>query len=488
MKLKSKTTATILIVVFILSVFAVAMPALAVNVVHVYDGESIQDAIDSASSETVIIVHEGTYLGDLVIDTPLELRAAAEDSVTIEGVDTLVYAGNYPLADPNIDIQADGVKIHGFTIMSPIVADGYYSSGIVLTGENIEIYDNEFVSRGDGLCVVIQTYHHTVTLIMDIDISGLDIYDNVFTSTGTGGYYGVYINPTIEGTGIVTVMYNEFTGNILQGVVTERDDTEITDNLFVTDFTPTVPALHYGIVVREWNAAAQSDVLVSGNALVGSEEGNGFMRGIRIGSAQQVLTNIDVNGNSVTDCGVGIHVRSAGGVTVNHNSIFDNDMGVENTAPETLDATMNWWGTEVESEIQLMVSGDVDYNPWIPLGSVKWTVMTAIVRFPMISISVSDTFIDFGRVVAGGDSDEISVIITNTGEGFIGYSATLFEDTTFYTDHLYIDESLVGDFTGYTLGPGSFDELDLQLRNIPLTTPLATYDGTLVFWAEAIAP
>jgi len=88
-------------------------------------------------------------------------------------------------------------------------------------------------------------------------------------------------------------------------------------------------------------------------------------------------TGTTIQGNTITanntendETSGGIWV--AGGVngdevSVNFNNIVGNNgFGVLNTSTtNTIDATNNWWGTAVESEIAAMVSGNVDYDPWI---------------------------------------------------------------------------------------------------------------------------
>lgn len=119
--------------------------------------DTIQNAIEAAIEGDVICVGLGTYTEDLTITIGLELvglkdsDGSNEDDIrpTIGGV-ARVDAGDFPLAMPNIDIQAGDVSIHGFIIQSPAVTENQYSSGIVLTGRNIEIYDNHFVvATGD---------------------------------------------------------------------------------------------------------------------------------------------------------------------------------------------------------------------------------------------------------------------------------------------------------------------------------------------------
>ncbi len=327
------------------------------------DFSSIQAAIDKATTGDKIEISAGTYIEDLVINKDnLELYPSAGATVTVKGIDTEPDS-NWPLANPNIDLQANRVKIHGLTIESPTAADGYYSSGLVLNGTDTEIYDNNFISKanGNGYCVVIQTYRDDV-LGFNSDISGLDIHDNTFSGTPGGGYVGIFINHTLEGTDTIYVQDNNFSGNVVQGIVTERSNTEITDNILNTSQETS----SYGIIVQDWNARVQDSVTLDSNTV--EEFAYGMLIG-RTSPSVQVLTNIAVTNNTVTNNDIGIKVRaSADGVAINENTISGNDTyNLENTDSNTLDATNNYWGTASPSAIEASLNenpGLINYAPY----------------------------------------------------------------------------------------------------------------------------
>jgi len=188
------------------------------------DYATIQEAINAAVVDEIITVSAGTYVEDLVITTD-GLDLVTTEGATIQGVDTLLEA-SWPIADPNINIEADNVKIHGFTLASPTVPDGSYSTGIVLTGTDIEIYDNVFFSDapGNGYCIVIQTWQ--APGYPGSDISGLHIYDNSFT--GTCLFDSIFLNLDV-GTGLVTIEDNVFT-DAYRAVSIQRPNVDITGN------------------------------------------------------------------------------------------------------------------------------------------------------------------------------------------------------------------------------------------------------------------
>jgi len=50
---------------------------------------------------------------------------------------------------------------------------------------------------------------------------------------------------------------------------------------------------------------------------------------------------------------------------IHYNNMEGNGGGIINEADVMVDATMNWWGTIVESKIASMISGPVEYEPWL---------------------------------------------------------------------------------------------------------------------------
>ncbi|UCE20209.1 MAG: right-handed parallel beta-helix repeat-containing protein [Gemmatimonadota bacterium] len=254
---------------------------------------SIQEGIDMVTASTVIVA-PGTYVMDFIINkNDVELTSSGGKTVTtIKGVSTLAWA-NWPLASPNIDLQANNVKIHGFTIESPEIPAADYSSGLVMTGTNNEIYDNDFVvqeltpaSGAGGVC--IQTYRSST--IPGSNIDGLNIHDNTFSGTPGGDYVAVYINHTATSAGVVTVRYNTFTGSPWQGVVTERSNVTIQDN----QITRTSATAGRGIIVSDLGAPGPNPI--NGVSLTGNTI-SGFEYGLRTSSGQ-TLTSITVAGNT----------------------------------------------------------------------------------------------------------------------------------------------------------------------------------------------
>ncbi len=350
----------------------------------------IQAAIDAANVGDTINVAAGTYTEDLSMSEGqgkenIELAGAGQGITTIKGVATT--------GGPNINIHlVDGIKIHDFTIESPDLA-GAQSGGITLSGQNIEIYDNTFVSNfasSDSYAVAIQTYRSQwVGDIWNIwkehDVSGLHIHDNTFQDNGgasDNGYIGIWINRD-SGSGTATIEDNTFSGIVRWGIFTERSNTLIQNNII--DITG---GLRTGIGVFDWGGAdandpesdhgeprPQENVQVLGNTVRGFDNPSwgGIVLGYDSGTDEQVLTNIDVKSNTVQNNENGILVlSSADEIESNFNFISGNVLGAKNDdAANTLNAENNYWGSNDGPYIPGVnlgtgdrVSGDVDTCPF----------------------------------------------------------------------------------------------------------------------------
>jgi hypothetical protein len=348
----------------------------------------IQDAINAAATGDTVHVAAGMYVEDLFISPDkegLELKGAGAATTTIKGT-TVGVPGI-----PNINVHADGVKIHDFTIETADCNGGGWVDGLILNGVDVEIYDNHFrvVSSDDtdgGAAiqtwrsenVALQNLQYGFDPPRDSDVSGLKIYDNEFTGVGVLYYDGVFINRD-NGGGLVTIANNVFTGPIHFGIANERSNAKISGNEMTSTYQ------YVGIAVMDWNKRAQDNVEITGNTV------KGVLYGVVIGygDGTQALTNFSVTCNTVQDDGTGIFVRSsAGGVVINNNNIKGNSVwGVRNTHSAMLDAEDNWWGDDSGPHHSSNptgtgnpVSDNVDFTPWIDNG-VTTTTHTGTASF-----------------------------------------------------------------------------------------------------------
>lgn len=326
---------------------------------------TIQAAIDAANPGDTISVAAGTYVEDLVIDKSIELVGEDKDTTTIKGIANL-HESVWPLAAPNIDIQADGVLIYEFTIEGPDHESDYYASGIVLDGQDIEIYDNNFIvttaNSYDEISHAVTTYSKTA--IPSADVSGLRIYDNNFMSDGSVGSEFIYINPH-TGSGKITIDNNQFSGTVLVGASVESGNIDVTNNNIISDVIQGL----YGMRFFDTTGSGNYDnIAISGNDI------QNFDKAIRIGNSASGASVFvaTVESNTLTNNNIGLWARYGADLdsSVHYNSIYGNSgFGVKNEITDLINAINNWWGDSSGPSGAGTGTGDaisdfVSYDPW----------------------------------------------------------------------------------------------------------------------------
>ena len=445
-----------------------------------YTNDSIQDAIDAASAGDTVNVLAGTYTQDLVISKQVELIST--EGAIIKGVDN-VAMGDWPLADPNIDILADGVIIHGFTIESPDYAAGYYSSGIVIGATSIEIYNNAFkIAAGantDEISQAIQAYHDNA--IPGVDISGLNIHDNTFThlTTGAGGYEGIYINYS-AGVGAATIQDNQFSGDLIRAITSERSNNIITDNSIITDLAPGLPGGYEGISIRDAGAGGphtQDSISITGNTVKGSGVGKGFIQGIRIGITSQTLTNISITGNTVGgDNTTGILMKD----TTSTTATISNNILTDNTTSTTDNSSNSTWSNNTWS--------DFSSNDNYPISYLVAGTATSVDSTPVgrIDATLSTVAVDMASQTAGSD---ITVTLTamdassNLLSG-IAKEKIIIEMTEVATENT-ITQPASDTVSGVTTGAVSTTLADIE-KTVSVKVGNKTIDWVIITDTEAV--
>ena len=379
---------------------------------------TIQSAINSwEEGDDPIEIPAGTYVEDLKIfdnKTGLELIGADKTTTEIKGIaNEPVASGN--LAVPNIEILADNVKIHGFTIEGPDYVAEKYVSGMLIDGKNVEIYDNNFVAtkaETEGeLAHAVMTYSKTA--IPTADVSGLHIHNNTFTGSGAVGLEAIYINPQ-TGTGTITIEDNEFSGAINIGITVESGNAIVSGNTIETTLNyETNPYGTYGIRFFDSTYAGSfEDITISNN------EVQSFNRAIRVGNGLNGPNNdgtsttsitADILSNTLTDNNVAIWARQYGVAILNatKNLMTGNTLGVDNDGSVEVSAENNYWGTSSRDAIEALIEGSVDFVPWWYDETGSTTDETA----PTITFS--------GTPYSGNPGEEIPINITITDDSGI---------------------------------------------------------------------
>ena len=145
---------------------------------HVDPTGKIQDAINDASAGDTIIVHEGTYNENVVVNKALTMQGISKETTIIEG-------SGY---NPTIEITANDVAISGFTVKQE---KGLYG---VLTDtstrqSHIMLFDNIFYSRVQLYSVDNSQVFNNEFKVGSLSLwrsTGGEIYNNTISTYGVG--------------------------------------------------------------------------------------------------------------------------------------------------------------------------------------------------------------------------------------------------------------------------------------------------------------
>ncbi len=292
--------------------------------------DTIQGGIDAAVAGDTINVAAGTYQEHITIDkSNLNLIGEDKEATIIDATQNSswtvakpgILIGEYPLVDGVHD-----VTVSGFTIRDAAMQEG----GVPYGGAKYGV--------GPGGLAGIQIYNS----------SNNTIEDNILINN----YWQIWIVAEWPAAGYTECKNNRIANNIIQN--SEND----------------------GVYLY-----SDGGVYVENTEIVNNEISNAYgevASGVEFwgwpeGGDTPTISGTVINGNNIHDCTYGVRIRDdvsdITGTLVNFNNFADNsNYGVYNGVASTIDATNNWWGTKAKGLIKKMVSGSVDYDPWIGAG------------------------------------------------------------------------------------------------------------------------
>jgi len=298
---------------------------------NVSPGQSIQAAIDGASSDDTINVAAGTYAEHLTIRTT-NLTLLGEDQAT-----TIINARQNPAwTVGKTAILLDGVS--GVTI------SGFQIVDAALNTDGTP-YAGNLYGPGPGGLAGIQIYGSSNNTIQN------NILDN--------NYWQVWLVAEAAPAGYTACNNNQILGNEIRnsasdGVYLYSDGTVHIDNTQIANNEISNLTGDFTSAIEFW----------------GWNEGG-----------PPTITNTLVEWNDMHDCTYGIRVRSGvediSGLKVNNNNIVDmtgTEGGFRNYLTVTLDAEYNWWGDVLgpnhSSNPNYPTTGSdvsdyVDFSPWL---------------------------------------------------------------------------------------------------------------------------
>ena len=307
---------------------------------------TIQAAHDVALAGDTINVAAGAYPADIdIITATLTIVGAGTATTTITGQSTDPIASFNAPVDAAVDIQADNVKLSGFTINAPGGTAALFATAILVSGIDVEIFNNALTLSKGG---VGGTPSVGIYTIVANAFDGLSIHDNTIGDDGSGsglGFQGIRI--TAQANAVITakpvvVTDNVITGAVVRGIESERASVTIggsgnavrTSLGFVDSFAGiNVTGGTFVIVQENTIQDAGMGVFSSGILIAGSANGvvvrNNTVTGSLIGlfataGAHTVTGNVFENNG---DSGITLNPGAVGS-TFTNNFIDGNDVGI----------------------------------------------------------------------------------------------------------------------------------------------------------------
>ena len=144
-----------IILAFILILCLFALKPISAKVLLVGPGgyETIQEAINNATTSDIIYVYQGDYAENLVINKSISIQGQGPGTKTISGVDS---------NKNTIEIISNDVTISGLTIQNNVGASNDYSCILIDTFSNC-IISNNIIKFGENGLFLNKGGAHTIT-------------------------------------------------------------------------------------------------------------------------------------------------------------------------------------------------------------------------------------------------------------------------------------------------------------------------------------
>ena len=320
------------------------------------DYTTIQAGINAAVAGNALRVDAGTYtVGELVINKALTINGP--NATVSPNTGSRVAEAIIDLTGGSqIKIRTDNLSLKGFKIVNvnqqgAIVSGGSISNTSAANNVTIEhnLFDN---LTGDA----IYTYG---------SISNWTITDNKIQNVSsylTGGTYGCGLSFWL-GASNVTITNNTISNVSWEGIQFVCYVTPAS-NILVQNNTITNVA-HSGMNISN----KLSTVNILGNTITNANTSSTATEGGMIIQGLSTVTGAVISGNTISGSYNGIYVQdnlTGKDLVVNNNNLSGNaNKAIKNDATGTLNATCNWYGTNVPATVAGMISGSVTYDPYL---------------------------------------------------------------------------------------------------------------------------
>lgn len=324
-----------LALVILLSIGAFTASA---STIYVNDSSTIQGAVDNADPGDTIIVRDGTYNENVVVNESLTIMSEnGSDSCIVSAFSSSSHVFN---------VTADSVNITGFSIQG---ASDYGNAGIYLDGvEYCGISQNYILNNHNGI-YISYSYHTSISDTnasnnnyagVRLENSNYNTIKNSTTSFSTSNY-GVYL----DNSSYNTISNGTATNNGYAGIHVRSTGS---DNNWIEDCN-VLNNPGYGIDVHGNNTTIKDcNITSSGNVTYTPNPG------IWIDSTNNTITGSTITSN----IGSGVKL-SKGHNTVTHNDIVDNGYSGYGTSGISV------WGGDNQLITNNTVRNNTDYGIYI---------------------------------------------------------------------------------------------------------------------------
>ena len=324
---------------------------------------SIGDGVGVVGAGGEILVMPGIYDDSIedfpiVIDRPVVLRsiAGAESTVIDGGGSNIisVTAENATIDGFTVRNGMDGISVGGRnnTVINNI-ATSNAKTGISVGGENITLINNIATSNSSGISpggnnvmLINNTINNSNGFGVDAWGNNITLINNTINSNADGGLY-------LGGGCGFTLINNTASSNGGNGF----ELWDLADGITVINNTVTLNEGH-GIWV------GGNGITVENNTVISNKECGIYVNTLPYrGSSSDVTITSNLIENNLS---IAVRIVAPSlNTLIHYNNMEGNGGGIINEADVMVDATMNWWGTIVESKIASMISGPVEYEPWL---------------------------------------------------------------------------------------------------------------------------
>ena len=268
---------------------------------------SIAEAVNAAQSGDTIILEPGTYTGtgnyNININKDLTIIGENQDNTIIDSQNK----GNIFNIASGVTLTLENLTFTNNT--------AYGDSGTILNDGTVNITNSTFTSN---------TAESGGAILND---GTLNITNSTFTSNTAGHGGAIYNNG-----GTVNITNSTFTSNT---------------------------AIYYGGAIYNHGTSNITNSTFTSNTAAGYHGGAIFNYGTLNITNSTFTSNTAALGGAIYNVGV---------ATINFNWIIDNTGAqIYNDEVGTIDATLNWWGTNNPNISGSDIVGTSNYNPWIVL-------------------------------------------------------------------------------------------------------------------------